>query len=233
MTITTAIKDIQPFTNPFGKLLSIFFIVTATDEAGNTTSLAVTKKSDSFPVHTGTRVIAGTEYPYSDAELAAIADVVAIEREAYLDVTNKLKIETSPPEQAKPIPAPAPLTDAQKIEMMVGSINDRIAAVYSKFTRFQLEYEMREAEAEAYKEAGYVGTPGTMIAKYAEVTGLTYQQATDATLTIAAQLRGAIPVIGNLRMEQYTVQATPDIATAEAKYNEVLTHIDQIEASLP
>ena len=100
-------------------------------------------------------------------------------------------------------------------------IDDASAAIYSRFTRFDQEYVAREAQALAYRDAGYTGDVPRQVAAFAVPAGITAQQAADTILQQAATLRAAIEQLGVLRMRKYEVYAQP---TAEDK----IAHRDAI-----
>lgn len=105
---------------------------------------------------------------------------------------------------------------------LAASIDDAVAAIYARYNRFQAEYTEREAQAQAYKDAGYTGDVPVQVAAFATPAGKTGQQAADIILSQAAQLRGALSQLGVLRMRKYEVLAAPDAAAAQAIADAIL-----------
>lgn len=127
-------------------------------------------------------------------------------------------------------PMPFSLTEA-KAQLVVG-IDDEVATIYHKYTRFQGEYELREAQAQAFKDAGYTGEVPPQVAAFATPAGLDTQTATDTILAQAANLRGALAQLGVLRMRKYEVINAADLATAQTKHDEIIIAISAIGAAL-
>jgi hypothetical protein len=122
-------------------------------------------------------------------------------------------------------PSAAELLADKKVEL-AASVDDSIAAIYSKFTRFSDEYRMRELEAQAFADAGYIGTVGALVQGYAITQpGMTYQQATDAILAQAVGLRTALTTLGNLRMRKNEIKAASvlDEESAQSIHDEIIT----------
>lgn len=123
-------------------------------------------------------------------------------------------------------------TDDEAKKRPADSIDDAVAEIYARFMRFQAEYTEREAQAQAYKDAGYTGDVPVQVAAFAGPAGKTGQQAADIILSQAAQLRGALSQLGVLRMRKYEVLAAPDAATAQAIADAILGAVAQIGSAL-
>ena len=104
-------------------------------------------------------------------------------------------------------------------------IDDASAAIYSRFTRFDQEYVVREEQALAYRAAGYAGEVPRQVAALAAPAGLPAQQAADTILSQAAMLRGAIEQLGEMRMRKYEVYAAATVAEKLATRDAVLAAI--------
>lgn len=111
-------------------------------------------------------------------------------------------------------------------------IDDAAASIYSRFTRFDQEYVAREAQALAYRDAGYTGDVPRQVAAFAVPAGITAQQAADTILQQAAMLRGAIEQLGELRMRKYEVYAAATVAEKLATRDAVLAAIRAFGESL-
>ena len=112
------------------------------------------------------------------------------------------------------------------------SIDDAVAAIYARYNRFHAEYTEREAQAQAYKDAGYTGDVPVQVAAFAGPAGKTGQQAADIILSQAAQLRGALSQLGVLRMRKYEVLMCTSVTDAQTKAATILAAVQQIGDAL-
>jgi len=108
------------------------------------------------------------------------------------------------------------------------AIDEAVAAIYSRFTRFQLEYTEREAQAQAYKDAGYTGTVPPRVAEFATPAAMTARAATDLILSQAVNLRTAQGALSALRMRKYEVLRAATDEQAQAVAAEILAGIDVV-----
>ena len=104
-------------------------------------------------------------------------------------------------------------------------IDEAVAAIYGRFTRFQLEYTEREAQAQAYKDAGYTGPVPPRVSEFATPAGMPAQAATDLILAQAVNLRTAQGALSALRMRKYEVLRAATDAEAQAVAAEILAGI--------
>ncbi len=123
---------------------------------------------------------------------------------------------------------------------LAARIDAAVIAIYDKPVLLSKEYEQREAQAQAYKDAGYVGDVPPRVAGFAMPAGLTAQAATDLILQQAAQLRGALDSLSDLRMQKYVVTKRDALtgeyvatdAEAQASADFTLSQIAAIAADL-
>ena len=107
-------------------------------------------------------------------------------------------------------------------------IDEAVAAIYGRFTRFQLEYTEREAQAQAFKDAGYTGEVPPRVAEFATPAGMPAQAATDLILAQAANLRTAQGALSALRMRKYEVLRAETDAAAQAVASEILAGVEAV-----
>lgn len=107
-------------------------------------------------------------------------------------------------------------------------IDDAAAAIYARVGRFMTEYEAREAQAVAYRDAGFTGTVPPRVAEFATPAGLDATTATNLILSQAAALRTALEQLSGQRMRKYEVINAPDVATAQVVEADVLARIKAI-----
>ena len=117
---------------------------------------------------------------------------------------------------------PAPPFDRHAATVL---IDEAVAAIYGRFTRFQLEYTEREAQAQAYKDAGYTGDVPPRVAEFATPAGMPAQAATDLILQQAVNLRTAQGALSALRMRKYEVLRAATDEQAQAVATEILAGI--------
>lgn len=111
-------------------------------------------------------------------------------------------------------------------------IDEAVAAIYGRFTRFQLEYTEREAQAQAYKDAGYTGPVPPRVAEFATPAGMPAQAATDLILSQAANLRAAQGALSGLRMRKYEVLRAATDEQARSVAAEILDDIAAVGANV-
>lgn len=107
-------------------------------------------------------------------------------------------------------------------------IDEAVAAIYGRFTRFQLEYTEREAQAQAYKDAGYTGEVPPRVVEFAIPAGMPAQAATDLILAQAANLRTAQGELSALRMRKYEVMRAASDAAAQTVAAEILAGVESV-----
>ena len=126
-------------------------------------------------------------------------------------------------------PAPPPPFDRAAASLQ---IDDAVAAIYGRFTRFQLEYTEREAQAQAYKDAGYTGEVPTRVAEFATPAGMPAQAATDLILQQSVNLRTAQGALSALRMRKYEVLRAGTDEQAQAVAAEILAGVEAVGANV-
>jgi hypothetical protein len=115
---------------------------------------------------------------------------------------------------------------------LVTAIDTRVADIYSTWSRFQQEYLLRAAAAQAFKDTDYMGTPSTWITDFARPAGKTVVDATNLILAQSANLNAALGALGALRMRKYEILAATDTAGAQAAHDTVAALIDQTAAAI-
>lgn len=127
---------------------------------------------------------------------------------------------------------PVPFSLSETKAVLTAAIDNAVAAIYNRFTRFEPEYTLREAQAQAFKDAGYTGPVPEQVAAFATPAGMDAQAATDLILSEAANLRAALAALGAKRMRKYEIINAADAATAQAKHDEILAEIEAIGNAL-
>lgn len=107
-------------------------------------------------------------------------------------------------------------------------IDDNVAAIYVRFTRFDVEYYERETQAQAFKDANYEGDVPARVQEFATPAGLAANVATDLILSQAAALRDAMAQLSALRMRKYEVTRAVTDELAEATAEVILATIAYI-----
>jgi len=229
MNITTSIIDLGAGLDEHGNLAVVNFTVLASAESGETVRYDVSQMGGSYPQPANPRI--DGQGGYTQDELLAIADSIAIAKNAYGLATARLESMLIVPVVPAPPPVHVP-TDAERKKALADQIDSYVAYVYSRYTRFQMEYELREAAANAFKAAGYAGQPDDLITRFATNTGMTLPAATDLILAQSANLRGAVKSLGNLRMDKYLVLNAATFEAAQASFDATMAAIGVIDRSL-
>jgi carotenoid cleavage dioxygenase-like enzyme len=107
-------------------------------------------------------------------------------------------------------------------------IDDAVAAIYGRFTRFESEYVEREAQAKAFKNAGYTGEVPKRVADFCVPADLPPAAAADLILSQAEALRAAQDALSALRMRKYEVLRASSDGAAEALANQLLAQIQVV-----
>ena len=126
-------------------------------------------------------------------------------------------------------PPPPPPFDRHAAAFQV---DEAVAAIYGRFTRFQLEYTEREAQAQAFKDAGYTGEVPPRVAEFATPAGMPAQAATDLILQQAVNLRTAQGELSALRMRKYEVLRAGTDEQAQAFAAEILAGVAAVGANV-
>lgn len=111
---------------------------------------------------------------------------------------------------------------------LMAAVDDAVASVITKSTRFILGYEKREAAALAFKSANYVGDATEWVTRFARNTGMTDRQAADLILAQADHLRFVLGQLEALRMDKYLILAATSEAGAQAVYDHVVAQVNAV-----
>lgn len=112
-------------------------------------------------------------------------------------------------------------------------LDTAVIKVYDKPTTLGEEYKEREAQAQAYKDAGYPeGEAPPRVLGIATPAGMTAHAATDLILSQAAMLRGALGQLSDLRMQKYTIARAADAAAAQAAFDSAMAQVRAIAAAI-
>jgi hypothetical protein len=121
---------------------------------------------------------------------------------------------------------------ADVIQQLSNDIDSQVASIYSGWTRFQQEYLLRQAAAQSFKDANYVGDPGVWVTAFADAAGLSNRVATDSILGQATLLNDALEALGAQRMRKYEILKAADKTAAQSSHDDIVSHIKTIAAAL-
>lgn len=110
-------------------------------------------------------------------------------------------------------------------------IDQAVAEIYAKWTRFQLESLARENAAKEFKAAGYQGDAGAWIKSYAQHAGLTDAEAADRVLTQADAQKSAQVRLAELRMSKEELNSLEG-EESYSRFKAILEEITTIGASV-
>lgn len=131
------------------------------------------------------------------------------------------------------IPAHKPEVDLDQLKkILVADIDDHIAAICAKWTRFQAGYLEREAAARAFKAASYVGDAGEWITSFATPAGLTPPVAANLIITQADGLKAALKALEAARMKKYSVARATTEQAVRSAYAAVIAEANTIAAGI-
>ena len=122
------------------------------------------------------------------------------------------------------------LADAQA--QGAAQINDAVEAVLQPLTRFEVEYKRREAQARAYRDAGYKGDVPCQVAAFAKPTGKTSKEAADIILAQSEMLYSLLDKLGELRMRKFELGSLKTAAEVETRTAEIVAQIESAAAQL-
>lgn len=130
-------------------------------------------------------------------------------------------------------PAAPPTIDLNALrQRLAEKVDTTIAAIYSKWFRFEAEYVAREAAARAFAAGGYSGDPGIWVTGFSVPAGLPANQAADVIISQADSLRAALEDLGALRMRKYEIMATATPGAAQAAHDSIVSEAAAIAANL-
>jgi len=111
-------------------------------------------------------------------------------------------------------------------------INDAMEAVLQPLTRFEVEYKRREAQARAYRDAGYKGEVPLQVAAFAKPAGKTPKEAADIIIAQADMLYSLLDKLGELRMRKFELGSLKTAAEVETRTAEIVAQIESAAAQL-
>lgn len=186
---------------------------------------------DDVPQLTKTSAICGDDtFLCYSSETAYVLEADAVEdfqQRKYLAIGKNLVVD---PAWIEPVPDPAIITQLK--QSLASAIDDRVAEVTVRWTRFKEGYAKREAAAREYKLAGYVGEPSRWITSFAVNANKTNQQATDIIIAQADGLNLALEDLEDLRMQKYKILLSNDEAVIRSEHQRIMSEIDVIVGGL-
>jgi hypothetical protein len=120
-----------------------------------------------------------------------------------------------------PYVAPVLTTDQQRDA--IDAAADRARRRYVPLESVVPEYQQAEADAIAFKAAGYGGTVPGSVQVWASAKGWTAQQACDDVLTAAAMLRGKL-----LQIRAVRLQGKEDLTAGKETMAQVIAALDAL-----
>jgi hypothetical protein len=165
--------------------------------------------------------------PFSSLEQTAHGYLANGEVEYQASVIGAATVEDATADDLSPPMSSEALTALKGA--LANQVDDAVAAVYSRWLRFDAEYVAREAAARLLIADG---TPSEWVSGFAGPAGLTDAAAAALIVQQADALRTALELLGAQRMRKYQVKAAVTEAAARAVANEVLAAVSTIAAGL-
>lgn len=172
---------------------------------------------------------------FTTEALVKLCEAIAGSTDMYSFVDQVLvRLSTPATVSLAPLSAPEVVgtSEGQYRAIWAGQIDNTIAGIYARFTRFQIEYSEKESAAKAYVLAEYTGEPGGWVKDYAISAGLTYKEAADAILTEALKWHEALPRLGALRVQKYLILNAETLAGAREEFERIQQAIQSISEGL-
>ena len=111
-------------------------------------------------------------------------------------------------------------------------INSAVEAVLQPLTRFEVEYKRREAQARAYRDAGYKGEVPLQVTAFAKPAGKTPKEAADIIIAQADMLYSLLDKLGELRMRKFELGSLKTAAEVKTRTAEIVAQIESAAAQL-
>jgi hypothetical protein len=136
-------------------------------------------------------------------------------------------------DEAPPPEMQTPTVDLPALrQRLMAAVDDRIAAIYARWTRFETEYTAREAAARAFAAVEYEGEASVWVSSFATAAGLANAAAADLIIEQADGLHVALELLGALRMRKYEIAGAGDAVSAQAAHDDIVAQANVIEAGL-
>ncbi|MCG6410505.1 hypothetical protein K6U17_14885 [Vibrio fluvialis] len=117
---------------------------------------------------------------------------------------------------------------ADTLKASKASIDNTSSAIAQQWTRFSEEYLEREAQALAFKQAGYTGECGNYVTMYSTRANKTEQEATDIILQQADGLRALQEQLASERMRKYELDACETVEAITVLTTEICNNLKAI-----
>ncbi len=120
---------------------------------------------------------------------------------------------------------------SDELKASKSEIDSTAADISNRWTRFAEEYEKREAQALAFKNAGYTGECGDYITMFSDRAGLATTEATDLILLQAETLRTLQAQLASERMRKYELDDCSTVESIQLLAQEICTNLTAIGES--
>jgi len=140
---------------------------------------------------------------------------------------------------AKPYPKIEPgapvveITDAEQRAIWVQGVDDLVASIIGRFTRFQMGYVEREAAARAYIASDGASDPTVWVTRFADNNGMDYMAASERIVFQAEAYRQALEELEALRMDKYRITKASTADLARLEFAKIVSQCGVIQRSLP
>ncbi len=114
----------------------------------------------------------------------------------------------------------------------ITDIHNSVVEIYNKFAPLSKEYEIREKQAKAFRQAKYKGDVPPQVKAVAEPSELTPKQATDLILAEAEKMELALEKLGALRMQKIAINRLQTIEAVNQHKDSVLAQIAEVAKQL-
>lgn len=141
-----------------------------------------------------------------------------------------------PPAPVSPTAAEIAAVSAAALAVVKADLSNQIdaavLAIYDRPMALSKEYDAREKAAAEYKGAGYTGTVPARLSGFATPAAMPARAAADRILEKATQLRDALNLLSDLRMQKQAVHRAVTEAEARSIHAAAMASIAAIAAAL-
>lgn len=118
-------------------------------------------------------------------------------------------------------------------EQLITQLDNQFAEIYNSYNRFLLEYQLREQQAIAFRDSGYLGTPPRQVQAFAIRANKTSQEAAGIILYQATSMRAMLEELGDLRMRKFELLTATTDEELHTVYTSIVSAVELLKQQLP
>lgn len=118
------------------------------------------------------------------------------------------------------------------IDNACNKIDNTVSSIYTKWTRFEKEYNLRLAAAKAYVESGYAIEANIYLESVAVSANISLQEAAEQVMSQAVMFDFALEQLAAARMRKFEIKRTTEPSVVLELQDAILAQISTIAAQL-